>query len=61
MDYRHQLKVSGKLHAPIGLTPVKELPVLIEKNVRWTESRFGRCGEDKNLTLSGIEPGPSSL
>jgi hypothetical protein len=48
------MEVSGQLHALAALPPGKEPPVAINR-------RLGvRCGEEKNLALPGIEPGPSS-
>jgi len=32
---RHQIKVSGQLHAPAALTPQKEYPVPIEQKAGW--------------------------
>jgi hypothetical protein len=50
-------EVSGQLHATAGL-PAGEYPLY--RRVGGPQSTPGRCGEEKNLALPGIEPSPSS-
>jgi hypothetical protein len=53
-------EVSGQLHTPAALFPGKS------PGTHWIggwvgpPSRYGRCREEKNLALPGIEVGPSS-
>jgi hypothetical protein len=56
---RHQLEVSGQLHAPAALSPGKEPPVPIGQEAGWAP----RAGLDdvekrKFLTLPGLELRP---
>jgi hypothetical protein len=50
--------VSGQLHAPATLPPVKEAPVPIWQEAVRAQSQSGCCGEEKNLTLAGIQTQP---
>jgi hypothetical protein len=45
------MEISGQLHAPAALHP----------GTHWmggSQCRSARCGEEKNVALPGIEPGP---
>jgi hypothetical protein len=57
---RHQKQVSGQLHAPAALPPGNHPRYPLERRLGGPQSRSGRCGEENNLALSGIEPWPSS-
>jgi hypothetical protein len=46
----HKLEVSGQLHAPTALPPVP-----IYRRLGGPQSRSGRYGEVKIVTLSGLE------
>jgi hypothetical protein len=52
---------SGELHTPAALPLGEEPPQYpLNKRLSGPQSRSGRCGEQKNHALPGIEPGPSS-
>jgi hypothetical protein len=52
--------VSGQLDAP--LYPRGNSPrYTLDRRLDGAQSRSGRCSVEKNCTLPGIEPGPSSL
>jgi hypothetical protein len=52
--------MSGQLHAPATLPPAKESRYSLDRRTGWPQNRSGRCGEEKNLALPGIEPWWSS-
>jgi hypothetical protein len=52
--------VSGQLHSAAALSPGKELRHLLDRRLAGPQSRSGRCGKEIQLTLPGIEIGPSS-
>jgi hypothetical protein len=55
------MEVSGQLHAPAALSPGGKNPrYLLDIRLGGPQSLSGRCGEEKNLALPGIEAGPSS-
>jgi hypothetical protein len=55
------MEVSGQLHDPAALlSPEKGLKVLLDRKQGGPHSWSGRCKEDKNSALPGIEPEPSS-
>jgi hypothetical protein len=47
-------------HAPAALPPGKEPRYPLDRRVGGPQDRSGRCGEENNLSLLGIEPGSSS-
>jgi hypothetical protein len=53
------MEVSGQFHAPAALLPGKSLRHLLDR-MGVPQSRPGRYGEEKIVSLPGIEPGPSS-
>jgi hypothetical protein len=48
------MEVSGQLRSPAALPPWKDWRLV------GPQSWSGRCGEENNFALPGIEPGPSS-
>jgi hypothetical protein len=52
--------VSGQLQALASLTSGKVPHVPLDRKLSEPQSQSGRCREDKNTALPGIEPGPSS-
>jgi hypothetical protein len=55
LDLGTRRRASGQLHAPAAL-PGGRAP-----GTHWmggVQGLTGRCGEEKNLALPGIEPGP---
>jgi hypothetical protein len=53
---QHEMEVSVQLHAPAALPPRYPL----DRRLSGYQNRSGRCGEEKNLALPGMEPGSSS-
>jgi hypothetical protein len=51
--------VSGQLHILAALPTGNRLRYPSDR-LGGPQSRFGHCGEWKNLAMRGIEPGPSS-
>jgi hypothetical protein len=51
------MELSGQLHAPAALPPGKEPRYPLDRRPGGPHNRSGRCGEEKNLSLPGIEPG----
>jgi hypothetical protein len=48
---RHWFEVSGQLHAPAALSPVKEPPpYTLYRRLGGPQSRSGRCGEEKIIS-----------
>jgi hypothetical protein len=45
--------MSGQLHAPAALSPVKELRVPLDRRLGGPQSRSGRRGEKKILAPTG--------
>jgi hypothetical protein len=57
----HWLEMSGQLHAPAALPLGKESLVPLDRRLGWPQSRSGRHGEEKILTLTGTRtPTPRS-
>jgi hypothetical protein len=55
------MEVSGKIHAPAALSPEREVTYAFDRRVGGLQTRFGLCGEEKNLLfLLGIQPRLSS-
>jgi hypothetical protein len=54
------MEVSGQLHAPTALTPGKCSRYQLDRRLGGPQSRYTRCGEEKNVMLPGIKVGPSS-
>jgi hypothetical protein len=54
------MEVSGPLHVPVALPPGKKPRYPLERRLGGPQSRSGGCGEEKNLTMPGIERGASS-
>jgi hypothetical protein len=54
------MEVNGQRHAPATLPPRKCPWYTSDRRLGGPQSRSGRCGEEKNLALLGIESGPSS-
>jgi hypothetical protein len=50
------MEVCDQLHAPVALPPRKEPLYPLDMRLGGPQSRSGRCGEEKDLSLSGIEP-----
>jgi hypothetical protein len=51
------MKVSGEIHAPAALPLRRETPIPLDRRLGGTQSWFGSCGVEKNLSpLPGIEP-----
>jgi hypothetical protein len=57
---RHELEVSGQLHAPAALPPRKSPRYPLYRKFRGTQSRSGRYGEVKIFYPTELEL-PSSL
>jgi hypothetical protein len=56
------MEVSDQLHAPAALPPRGGSPQYpVDRGLGGPQSHSVCCGEEKNLTLPGIEPEPSSL
>jgi hypothetical protein len=55
------MEVSGQLHAPAALTPMKEPRYPLGGRLGGLQSRSGHDGEEKVPVLPGIEPWSSSL
>jgi hypothetical protein len=51
-------EVSGQLHAPAALHPEKESRYLLDRRLGRPQSRSGRLGKKKLLTLPGLELRP---
>jgi hypothetical protein len=58
---RHYMEVSDQLHASAALPTWKSPRYSLDRRLGEPQSRYGCCGEKKNPTLPGIEPGSSSL
>jgi hypothetical protein len=60
------LDIGNRWRWVVSFTPRPRYPrgksprYLMDRRVNGAQSRFGRCGEEKNLAMSGIEPGRSS-
>jgi hypothetical protein len=54
------MEVSGQLHAPDALPPWKSPRYPLDRRLGGAQRRSGRCGEETNFALPGIEAGPSS-
>jgi hypothetical protein len=52
------MEMSGELRPRVALPTGKEPPYPLDGRLGGPQSRSGRCGGEKNLALSGIEPGP---
>jgi hypothetical protein len=51
------MEVSGQLHTPTALPSGKELLTSADRSVVRPQSRFGRCGKEKNVfPQPGMEP-----
>jgi hypothetical protein len=55
------MEVSGQLLIRAALLPVKLSPYPLNRRLGGPQSRSGSCGEEKNLAMLGIKPGPSNL
>jgi hypothetical protein len=55
---RHWLEVSGKLHVPAALPPEKDPRYPLYRRLGEAQGRSGRGGEEKILTLPGLELRP---
>jgi hypothetical protein len=54
------MEVSGQLHAPAALPWGKSPRYPLDRRLGGPQRGSGRCGEEKNLALPGIEPRPYS-
>jgi hypothetical protein len=54
---RHWMEVSGQLHAQSSLPPRNPS----DRRLGGLQCPSGRCGEETNLALPGIEPGPVAI
>jgi hypothetical protein len=51
------MEVSGQIHASTALARVYDTRYPTNRSLRGPQSRYGHCGEEKNLLpLEGIEP-----
>jgi hypothetical protein len=50
---------SDNFHAADALPPGGKPPYPLNTGLYGDQSRSGSCGEEKNLTLPGIKPGPT--
>jgi hypothetical protein len=56
------MEVRVQLHIPAALDPGGKSPRYpLDRKVGGPQSLSGDCGEERNLTLPGIEPEPSSM
>jgi hypothetical protein len=51
------MEVSGQFDAPDALHQGKSVRYTLDMRLGGPQSRYERCGEEKNLALPGIEPG----
>jgi hypothetical protein len=56
---RRYMEVGGQLHAPANLSPGEKPQYPLDRMLGQPQNRSGRRREEKNLSLSGIDPGPS--
>jgi hypothetical protein len=54
------MEMSGQLHTLAALRRGNSPSYQFDRRLDRPWSRSGRCGEQKNHALPGIEPGPSS-
>jgi hypothetical protein len=52
------MEVSGQLHAAGALARGKSHRYPLDRRLGGPQNWSGRCGEEKNLALPGIETGP---
>jgi hypothetical protein len=49
-------RVISFTHLPLPHPPPERALYPLERRLGWPQSRSGRCGEEKNLALLGMEP-----
>jgi hypothetical protein len=53
------MEVDGQVHSS-GVLPQEKSPLYpLDRRLGGPQSRLSSCGDEKNLTLPEIEPGPS--